>query len=267
MGLFGLTFGPALPSAKAEEPAPAAKRADANIVTPMAVSWKYTSASSPSASGPPIVSGDTLYFASATRVFAISAKTGAQKWAYPSSDNLKTPIFGSIAFAAGVIYFGSGDGLYAVDAVDGKLRWPRYSVAAGISTSPLALGDRVYFGSGDGKIYALQTATGDPADGVWSSAKSAGISSGGDFIGDMAVFNEAVYYVTSDNVIHAISLATGQQRWATRLSANLTNATPVIAGEYLYIPAGDVVQAYRVSNGQFRWQAKVGDTPIGSPRD
>ena len=159
MGLIGLLFGPALPAAKAEEPAPAAKRANANLVTPLAVSWKYTSASSPSASGPPIVSGDTLYFASATRVFAISAKTGAQKWAYPSSDNLKTPIFGSIALGGGVVYFGSGDGLYAVDAADGKLKWPRYGVLSGVTTSPLVVGDRVFFGAGDSKIYALQAAT------------------------------------------------------------------------------------------------------------
>lgn len=265
-GLFGLMSWTAPPAAQAEEPAaPAAKRAAANMTTPLAVSWKYTSASSPSASGPPIISGDTLYLASAARIFAIDARTGAMKWAYPSSENLKTTITGSMALGGGAIYFSSADGLYAVDATDGKLKWPRYSVKAGVTTSPLVVGDRVYFAGGDGKIYALQTATGDPADGVWSTAKSAGISSGGDLIGDMVDFNDTVYYVTSDNVIHSVSLATGQQRWGTRLSANLTSATPVIAGEFLYIPAGDAIQAYRISNGQFRWQARLGDTASAPP--
>ena len=31
----------------------------------------------------------------------------------------------------------------------------------------------------------------------------------------MTEANGTVYYVTADNVIHSIALATGQQRWAT----------------------------------------------------
>ncbi len=264
-GLFSLFAGNAV-RAEGVDPAPAPmKRAAATLTTPLSVYWKYTSASSPTVAGPPIVSGDTLYFASSNRLFAINALTGAMKWTYPSGDSLKTLITGSLALSNGVIYFGAGDGLYAVDTADGKLRWPRYTVRAGVATSPLALGDRVYFGTSDSKIYALVAATGEPADGVWSSARSAGINSGGDFIGDIVSAEDTLYYVTSDNVIHSVVIATGQQRWGTRLSANLTTATPVLAGEFLYIPAGDTVQAYRVTTGQFRWQARLGTTSSAPP--
>ena len=264
LGLFGLMGS--RPAAHAEDPAPAAvKRANAAFTTPLAVAWKYSSSYSPTVSGAPILSGDTLFFASASRIYAINAQTGSLKWAYPSSENLKTTITGSMTLGNGVIYFSAGDGLYAVSAENGKLKWPRYSVRAGVTTSPLLIGDRIYFGSADSKIYALQTATGEPADGVWSSATSAGISSGGDFIGDIVNFNDSMYYVTSDQVIHSVNVATGQQRWGTRLSANLQSATPVVVGEFLYIPAGDSIQAYRLQSGQKRWQASLGDTASAPP--
>ena len=252
--------------ARAEEPAPAVKRANTGpLTTPLAVSWRFTSSVSPSVSGAPILSGNTLYFASASRIFAINPVNGAQKWAYPSSDNLKTIITGAMTLNNGVLYFSAGDGLYAVNAEDGKLKWPRYSIPAGVATSPLVIGDRVYFGSSDSKLYALQTATGDPAEGVWSTARSAGISSGGDFIGDIVNVNEMLYYVTADQVLHAVSSVTGQQRWGQRLSSDMQEATPVIANEYIYLPAGDSVQVFRLSNGTPRWQKSLGDSAAVAP--
>ena len=244
----------------------AARRGDAtNFALPAAISWKFTSSYSPTVSGAPIVDNGTLYFASANRIFAIDPQSGGVKWRYPSDAALNTTITGVMTLNNGTLYFSAGDGLYAINATDGKLRWPRYGVRVGVDTSPVVIGDRVYFGSSDAKLYAVNTATGEPADGIWSTAKSVGIASGGDFIGDMAVSGDTVYYVTSDQVIHAVNVNSGSQRWAQRMTANMTSATPVVGPEYVYLAAGDTLYAFRASSGQPRVSAKLGNDAAVAP--
>ncbi|MBN2187602.1 MAG: PQQ-binding-like beta-propeller repeat protein [Dehalococcoidia bacterium] len=54
-----------------------------------------------------------------------------------------------------MLYVGSWDGcLHAVNAVDGKQRW-KYQTEGQIYSSPAASESTIYFGSGDGYIYAI----------------------------------------------------------------------------------------------------------------
>ena len=274
LGAFALTApqaaradDPASAAARRGDPTEAAARRGENTTfsLPAAVSWKFTSSYSPSVSGAPIVDNGTLYFASTNRVFAINPQNGAVKWRYPDDAPLTANITGAMTLNNGTLYFGAGDGLYAVSAASGKLKWPRYGVRVGLATSPVLIGDRIYFGSTDSRLYALVAATGEPADGIWSSSKSVGITSGGDFIGDLAALNDTIYYVTSDQVIHAVNVASGSQRWAQRITANMTSATPVVGPEYVYLAGGDTLYAYRATSGQPRISAKIGGDSVAPP--
>jgi outer membrane protein assembly factor BamB len=93
-------------------------------------------------------------------------------------------VVSSPAVEDGVVYFGSYDGLfYAVDAASGQLKWKfassgerRFaakhlhgSLPEGETmpdpfdcylSSPVVFGGSVYFGSGDGNVYALDTSSG-----------------------------------------------------------------------------------------------------------
>ena len=61
----------------------------------------------------------------------------------------------------GVIYFGSEDGKIYALNNDGSLKW-NYATGSGISSSPLvATLNRLYVGSKNGKIYAFARSTGD----------------------------------------------------------------------------------------------------------
>src|SRR5690242_3452052 len=62
---------------------------------PLALSWKYTSVYSPYNPASPTIAGDTVYFASGTRVYALDSQTGALKWRYPEDQPLDTTIFTS----------------------------------------------------------------------------------------------------------------------------------------------------------------------------
>ena len=61
----------------------------------------------------------------------------------------------SPAVADGVVYVGSGDRLYALDAKTGQEKW-RFKTDGAIVSSPAVAGGVVYFASTDGYLYAVR---------------------------------------------------------------------------------------------------------------
>jgi outer membrane protein assembly factor BamB len=112
---------------------------------------------------------DTVYIGSFDGVFyALDGRTGRPRWTYRTGDH----IYSSAALLADAqgrttaIFFGSTDGfLYTLDPA-GRLLW-RYDAGDPIRSSPAVgaapsgqTGDIVYFGAGNGRLYALDAATG-----------------------------------------------------------------------------------------------------------
>ena len=113
-------------------------------------------------------------------LYAVDLESGTQKWKLFTGVRVTS----SPAVENGVVYFGSYSGrFYAVDAASGKLKWKfqtegekRFEArhlhgsepAAETMpdpfdfylSSPALWGGAVYFGSGDGNVYALDVATG-----------------------------------------------------------------------------------------------------------
>jgi len=55
------------------------------------------------------------------------------------------------------VYVGSNDGnLYAVSAKDGEEIW-KYNTQGRVLSTPLVTGNKIYFGSGDSRIRAIET--------------------------------------------------------------------------------------------------------------
>ena len=82
---------------------------------------------------------------------AVSAETGQELWAYPTTDSiLCTP-----EVADGQVFFQDETGLlYAVDELTGEERW-RFETGGGPS-SPSAYEGSVYVGGNDGRVWALR---------------------------------------------------------------------------------------------------------------
>lgn len=101
-------------------------------------------------------------------LYALNPVNGRVKWKFKTGDH----IYCSAALGedeqgqTGAIYFGSTDGFFYALSPQGKLLW-RYDTGAPIRSSP-ALGrapegeegDVVYFGCGNGRLYALNAADG-----------------------------------------------------------------------------------------------------------
>lgn len=187
------------------------------------VKWKVAMPGKVIAS--PAVEGNTVYAASTGGVVvAADRATGAVKWRF----ELKHRIVSSPAVADGTVYFEAYDGhLYALDSATGAVRWKfktegehRFSAAnlhgmlpSGevhpdpwdtYLSSPAVADGLVYFGSGDGNIYAVDAATGSLR---WK------FQTGNVVHASPAVADGMVFLGSWDGFFYALDAATGQQKW------------------------------------------------------
>jgi outer membrane protein assembly factor BamB len=82
----------------------------------------------------------------------------------PSRDypTLTSPLLeSSPAVVDGVVYVGSGDNTYALNATDGTELWS-YTTGGIVESSPAVVNGVVYVGSDDGNVYALGSPTPSP---------------------------------------------------------------------------------------------------------
>ncbi|MGC8668975.1 MAG: PQQ-binding-like beta-propeller repeat protein [Chthonomonadales bacterium] len=223
------------------------------ITVPLALDWRYTTTYFGHNPSSPAVVGDTVYFASGSRIYAVSAISGTLKWKYPVDQPLSTTVHTSPAYADGLIYVGADDGkLYALNAGTGKDVW-RFDTRSTISVSPTVEDGVVYFGSGDGRIWALDAKTGNPLS-AWKN----GFKVLDDISGAAAVSNGIVYAVSLDQVLHAIGAVTARERWSYRLQGSVLHMAPIVSGDFLFIANGSNVTSLYARNGLMRWQRNLG---------
>jgi outer membrane protein assembly factor BamB len=112
-------------------------------------------------SSPAVVEGTVYVGCRDAHVYALDAATGRKKWDYPTS---KSWVNGTPAVRAGTVYVGTSDTsrFMALDARTGRLKFT-YTAGAYIFSSAALAGDLAYFGSHNGRLYAVNAKTGDLA--------------------------------------------------------------------------------------------------------
>lgn len=261
-----LILGGSLP-ASANDPRPAKPLVRAHragmLAAPLAVNWKFTGSHFANNPAGLCISGDYGYFATGNRVFSISLANGGLKWRYPAEAVLPVLIQTTPTFDKGTLYFGAGDGLYAVDTETGKMKW-HYFLKSSVSTSPVVVGETVFFGSDGGRFYAVNTSDGSALKGIWSKGTRAGVDIGADMTADFIVSDGMMYYITSDQILHSTSIASATQKWAQRLDGDAHTA-PVLNGEAIYMSVGNSLVSWRSSNGSRRWIVQLPAAPVTAP--
>lgn len=111
----------------------------------------------------PAIVEDELYVGShGGDVAAVNWRTGEIRWRYESER--KMPFHASAAVTDELVLVGGHDkAMHAIDRLSGKRRW-HFATRARIESSAASVGDRVFFGSGDGNIYGLKLTDGSE---VW----------------------------------------------------------------------------------------------------
>ena len=171
------------------------------------------------------VANGTVYFGSTDHnLYAVDLETGTEKWKFKTGSR----IVSSPAIDQGAVFFSSYDGnFYAVDTSTGKQKWSfktggEHRFAAKhlhgsqpasetmpdpfdfYLSSPVISSGAIYFGSGDGNIYALNAADGSLK---WKFPT-------GDVVhASPAVAGGTLYVGSWDSNFYAIDASTGKEQW------------------------------------------------------
>ncbi len=282
LGLFSAGL-PAQPTFRAD-PAHSGVYEGAGVPVLHGVKWKFRAGGAIVSS--PALSDGTLFFGcSDHNVYAIDQRTGALRWKFATRGRVTS----SPTVAAGTVYIGSFDGnFYALDAKTGKQRWQfategerRFSArhlhgaepAAEVMpdpfdiflSSPVVSDQTVYFGSGDGNVYALH------AD---SGALRWKFHTGNVVHASPALADGTVYVGSWDSFFYALDAASGQERWRfkTGEDARIGNqvgiqSSAVMADGTVYFGCRDShLYALDAKTGARRWAFdNKGSWVISSP--
>jgi outer membrane protein assembly factor BamB len=234
----------------------------------------------------PVLADGVIYFGGNDgNVYAVAADSGRQVWTHATGG----PVAATPAVSAGTVYVGSYDGkFYALDAKTGATRWKfrtggeRHFEAKGIHnlqprnqtipddfdlylSSPVVANDTVYFGSGDGKVYALDTRRGEPR---WTFAT-------GDVVHASPALADGTLYVGSwDSWFYAIDAATGKERWRFHGGEDATShnqvgfmSSPAVVDGVVYTGCRDAnLYALDAKTGTEKWKVyHDGSWVIASP--
>jgi eukaryotic-like serine/threonine-protein kinase len=261
------------------------------------IKWKFATHGQV-ISSPAIADGTAFVGSTDGNLYAVDLETGAQKWKFAT----RVRITSSPAFDNGMVYFESYDGnFYALAAASGQLKW-KFQTAGerrfagkhlhgsqpeGESmpdpfdfylSSPAVWNGTVYFGSGDGNVYALDTNTGTAK---WKFATgnvvhaSPAIADGVVFIGswdsyfyaldaasgkekwrfktgeDSKIYNQVgiqssaavadgtVYFGCRDSNLYALDSTTGQQKWVFNNKGSWVISSPAVHAGKVYFSTSD----------------------------
>jgi outer membrane protein assembly factor BamB len=222
-----------------------------------ALVWKF--ATKGRVTGSPAVTDGRVYIGSYdSNFYALDAASGALVWKFategerrfsaphlhgaePAAEVMPDPFdffLSSPTLAAGLVYFGSGDGnLYALEAATGRLRW-KFKTGNVVHASPAVDGGTVYVGSWDSYFYALDAASGklrwrfktgvDPKihnqEGIQSSA---------------VVADGLVYFGCRDSNLYALVASTGALRWSFSNKGSWVIGSPVVRAGTVYFATSD----------------------------
>lgn len=144
------------------------------------------------------------------------------------------------------IYFGSIDGVYAVDAATGQQNWAFTDPGDVVFSSPTVVNGTVFAGCDDGSIYAVDAATGQQEWAFTEPSKRVFASP--------TVVDGTVYIGGFDGTLYAVDAATGQHEWAFTEPAARLLAAPAVVDGIVYVGAEDnTLYAVNAATGQREW--------------
>jgi len=134
-----------------------------------------------------------------------------------------------------------------------------------IYASPEILGQVVYVGGTDGKVYGYQFVDNSLLkDPEWVYPRQGAMP--GVIIGGIVVANDSVYFATSDGTVYALNANGLYLEWSKKIDTKIWSA-PVIDGNTLYIGSfGKTVFALNTTDGSEKWNYKtdgaISSTPV-----
>jgi outer membrane protein assembly factor BamB len=248
------------------------------------IAWKFATGGRVLSS--PVFDKGALYFGSDDQnVYAVDAETGVQKWKFATH----AAVASTPAVDSGVVVVTSYDGYaYAIDAGKGTLRWKfktggerRFEAKMlhgnqpanqtfwdpwdMFLSSPVFGQGAVFFGSGDGNVYALDE---------WTGALRWKFKTG-DVVHSSPAYHAGTIYVGSwDSYLYALEAATGVEKWRFKTGEDPAihnqvgfQGSPAISGGVVYVGCRDAhMYAIDAGSGKEKWNfGTQGSWVVDSP--
>jgi outer membrane protein assembly factor BamB len=162
--------------------------------------------------------------------------------------------------ARGQVYVGADDGsFYAVDPMNGKLRWS-YRAKGAIERAPEVGGDLVYVATAADRVFALDAAT-----GKWRWQYERETPEGFTIHGYAGprLRGSQVLAGFADGYLVSLAAVSGEVMWARSLAAASdqfvdVDSTPTLSGEAAYVSSySGGLYSLEVRDGSVRWRLSI----------
>jgi outer membrane protein assembly factor BamB len=214
---------------------------------------------------PPVVAGGRVFVSQQHgRIFAINAQNGNVLW----SHQFNRCAASSPTVADQVVYVTlmqphpcrreprtQRGVVLALDTVTGKVLW-QFNGAGAVESSPLLVGNLLYFGSWDHHLYALDVRT----------HKIRWTFEADDELNSSPAYSSGMVFIGSDGgSLYAVDATTGKQRWRSQSFSHFPNgreyfyATPALAYGRVFIGNTDgYLYAFGATTGHLLWAKHAG---------
>ncbi|GAO41887.1 outer membrane protein assembly factor BamB family protein [Flavihumibacter petaseus] len=275
----------------------------ADFTEPPDLRWTFSTRGAVYA--PAVENQGTLYVGSCdSLLYAIELTNGHKQWTYAAGGDIRS----AAVISNDSVFLVSGNGqLHCISRQNGNLFWKftasgdhkysPYAFADYFLSTPLLLGDKVIFGSGDGRVYAVNRKDGkqrwafQTGDVVHASPVTAngliyiGSFDGyfyalhqtdgalawkfksigqrwfpkGEMQGTALVANEMVYVAGRDYNLYARKAKDGLPGWNRQFSAGWAMTTPVLKDAVVYVGTSDdrALFALDPNDGRVHWKADL----------
>jgi len=218
-------------------------------------------------------SGDTVYLAHGTNVIAFDVANQQQVWSFPSERSSAQYYAAPGTDESGVVVgdFGASSGMFSPkvvvhiyglqeQATTPLTAWEQNTLATDkIVAPPLIVGNRVFMGTADSEVFALDKATGAP---LWDAPFSAGNA----IWGQPSFADDTLYIASLDGNVYALDPATGAElgRWET---SGAIAGSPIVVGDFIYVGSFDskLHALNRQEYGSEAWAYETPDWVWGAP--
>jgi outer membrane protein assembly factor BamB len=171
-------------------------------------------------------------------------------------ETLWTRAIGPASLGGPVLYAGTlyvptqRNGLFALNAREGSLRWRAPDIGFG---SPVAIADGiVYVGSANGKLGTLSALEAGSGQRAWAVPLPSPVYTAPLIIG------ENLYVVTGDGTLWCMNRHTGHERWRVVGGQRSVLAAPAADDSGIVFAAGDTILAVSPEDGRIRWRLAGG---------
>ena len=162
----------------------------------------------------------------------------------------------SAAIADGRVFVGSLDGRLYALDLDSGAELWRFETGSEVRSSPSIFGNTVYFGDESGTFYALDVESGSEQ---WSYQTGGGIVSAANYADGLLVFG------SYDNHLYAVAAADGKLVWSIETGGYINGTPAIVDGTVISVGCDGVLRLIALKDGVLLGSIEIGAYVAASP--